>query len=57
MEVGYVHGKTPDDYPGVFKIEAYYDSSTVTDVSGPTRKVSGRTGGYVQGRFGSHRQA
>ena len=52
-----MHGKTPDDYPGVFKIEAYYDSSTVTDVSGPTRKVSGRTGGYVQGRFGSHRQA
>ena len=49
MEVGYVHGKTPDDYPGTYKIDAYYDSSTVTDVANSTRKVSGRTGGYIQG--------
>ena len=49
MEVGYVHGKTPDDYAGTYKIDLYYDSSTVSDVADPTRKVSGRTGGYIQG--------
>jgi porin len=49
MEVGYVHGKTPDDYPGTYKIEAYYDSSTLTNLANSSRKVSGRTGGYIQG--------
>jgi porin len=48
LEVGFVHGKTPKDYPGTYKIGAYYDSSTVSDVGDPNHLVAGRTGGYIQ---------
>jgi hypothetical protein len=48
LEVGYVYGKSPDDHPGTYKIGAYYDSSTVSDVDDPNRMVAGRTGGYIQ---------
>lgn len=48
LEVGYVHGKTPDDYPGTYKIGAYYDSSTVSAVGNPKKPVAGRTGGYLE---------
>ena len=49
VEVGYVHGSTPDDYPGTYKIEGYYDSSRVSDIGEPGRRVNGREGGYIQG--------
>jgi porin len=48
LEVGFVHGETPDDYPGTYKIGAYYDSSTVSDVDDPKHMVAGRSGGYIQ---------
>jgi porin len=48
LEIGYVHGKTPSDYAGTYKIGLYYDTSNTTDLSDPTRRAHGRTGGYIQ---------
>ena len=48
LEIGYVVGKTAADYPGIYKIGVYHDSSTTPDMEFPTHKVQGRNGGYVQ---------
>jgi porin len=48
VEIGYVRGKTPADYPGTFKVGFYYDSSRTPDMANPGHLVAQRTGGYVQ---------
>ncbi len=48
IEVGYVRGKTPADYTGVYKVGFYYDSSRTPDLGDPTRLAHDRIGGYVQ---------
>lgn len=49
LEVGYVHGTAPEDYPGTYKIGAYYDSSTVSEVGAPNHRIAGRSGTYIEG--------
>jgi porin len=48
VEIGYVHGSTPSDYPGTYKVGFYYDSSATSDLADPTEMVRGRKGGYVE---------
>lgn len=48
FEIGYVLGKTPADYTGLYKIGFYYDSSQTPDMANPKYLVGQRTGGYVQ---------
>lgn len=49
LEVGYVHGKSEDDYFATYKAGVYRDSSNTKALGDPSRVVDGRTGGYLQG--------
>ena len=49
LEVGYVHGKSPDDYFATYKFGLYRDSSNTKALGDPTHVVDHRTGGYLQG--------
>ena len=48
LEIGYVNGKTSNDYPGTYKFGVYYDSSRVADLEEPTHQINGRSGAYLQ---------
>jgi porin len=49
VEIGYVHGKSPSDYAGTYKIGAYYDTTQATKLGGaPGQMVRGRHGFLVQ---------
>ena len=49
VELGYIHGKTPDDYPGTYKLGVYYDSSSTVDLADGANQANSRTGAYLQG--------
>jgi porin len=48
VEIGYVRGSTPSDYPGTYKVGFYYDNSATRDFADPTEMVRGRKGDYVE---------
>lgn len=48
VEVGYVHGKTPADYPGTYKIGFYLDTSNAPVLGVANQEASHRTGEYIQ---------
>ena len=49
LEIGYVHGKSADDYFATYKAGIYRDSSNSKVLGDPSHVVDGRTGGYLQG--------
>ncbi len=49
LELGYVHGKTPDDYFATCKFGLYRDSSNTRTLGDPSHVADHRTGGYLQG--------
>jgi len=49
FEVGYVHGTSPSDYAGTYKVGGYYDSSHAARLGAPDDRVDGRNGFYLQG--------
>jgi porin len=48
LELGYQLGKNPSDYGGTYKIGAYYDSSTATDLANAHESDAGRYGLYLE---------
>jgi porin len=48
VEVGYVHGRTPSDYAGTYKVTAYYETSRATLQGFPDRTRQGRAGAIFQ---------
>jgi porin len=48
VEISYQLGKRPSDYGGVYKLGAYYDTSSASDVGQPQRSVRGRYGFYLE---------
>ncbi len=48
VEIGYVHGKTPSDYAGTYKVTAYYDTSRATREGFPDQTKKGRAGAIFQ---------
>jgi porin len=49
LEIGYVHGKSPDDYFATYKFGVYRDSSNTRALGEASHVVDHRTGGYLQG--------
>ena len=49
VELAYSHGKTPDDYPGIYKLGGFYDSSNTQDLAASATKANSRTGAYLEG--------
>ena len=49
LEVGVVHGKSPDDYFATYKAGLCRDSSNTRALGDPSRVVDHRSGGYPQG--------
>jgi porin len=48
VEIGYVHGKTPSDYAGTYKVTAYYDTSRASLQGFPDQTKKGRFGAIFQ---------
>jgi porin len=48
VEVGYVHGKTPSDYAGTYKVTAYYETSRAALQGFPDETKKGRAGAIFQ---------
>jgi porin len=48
VELGYVHGQTPADYPGTYKVGFYLDTSNAPVLGVTNQLASHRTGEYLQ---------
>ncbi|AXB78500.1 carbohydrate porin [Novosphingobium sp. P6W] len=48
VEAGYVHGRTPSDYAGTYKITAYYETSRAALQDDAARTKKGRSGAIIQ---------
>jgi porin len=48
VEVGYVHGKTPSDYAGTYKVTGYYETSRAALQGLPDQTKRGRAGAIFQ---------